>query len=109
VAKVNRMEKALATLVAQSLRGRSVREVADLCGLPDHQLRDIVYGRTLLPRPDVLEAISKGLGVPYDTLALAAYGVIAPPSSLGRTEQEEPQCSPPESPRRRQKPIASTS
>lgn len=76
------MQDALKILVAQAIGNRSVREAAELCGLPEHRLRDVVYGHSKRPNPDVLEAIESGLGIPYDRLALAAYGRLTEPPSL---------------------------
>jgi hypothetical protein len=67
---------ALAALTSQALGDRTVREGARLCGIPDHQLRDVIYGHSQRPRPSILLAISRGLGVSYERLALAAYGVV---------------------------------
>lgn len=79
IASMKFMQDALQTLVAQALDGRSVREGADLCGLPEHRLRDVVYGKSKRPQPEVLEAIERGLHIPYDRLALAAYGRLTEP------------------------------
>ena len=70
------MNDALATLVSQALEGRSVRKAAELCQLPEHQLSAVIYGRSRRPHPDTLLAIAGGLGIPYEKLALAAYGII---------------------------------
>lgn len=70
------MPDALSTLLQQSLGRRSVREAAELCGLPPHRLRDIIYKRVKRPDEEVLRAIERGLGVEYERLALAAYGII---------------------------------
>ena len=77
--KVVLMPDALSILLSQSLGGLSVREAAELCHLPPHRLRDIIYKRVKRPDEDVLKAIELGLGVPYERLALAAYGIIHDP------------------------------
>jgi transcriptional regulator with XRE-family HTH domain len=73
---VRLMEDALAVLVSQALGGRSIREAAAVCGLADHRLADVLYNRSKRPHPEVLQAIAAGLNVPYEKLALAAYGII---------------------------------
>lgn len=80
---MNLMQDALQVLVAQALGSRSVREGAEMCGIPEHRLRDVIYGKSKRPQPDVLEAIERGLGVPYDRLALAAYGRLTEPPIVG--------------------------
>lgn len=73
------MEDALSVLVSQALGGRSIHEGAQLCGIADHLLRDIVLKKTRRPAPETLRAVSVGLDVDYERLALAAYGVIHNP------------------------------
>lgn len=70
------MEDALPAMVSQLLGGRTVREGAQLCGIHEHLIRDIVYKKTRRPAPETLQAIAHGLGGSYERLALAAYGII---------------------------------
>ena len=63
----------LAVIVQHALGDRSVQTGADMCGLPHHVLRDIIGGNSKLPRPENLQAIARGLGVPYQQLVTAAY------------------------------------
>lgn len=65
----------LAILLKDAIGDRPVREAAERCGVPQQRLYDILYGRSRMPEPDTLRAIERGLGIPYDKLALAAYGV----------------------------------
>ena len=53
-----------------------MREAADKCAVPPHRLRDIIYRKVQHPDSEVLAGISRGLGIPYEKLALAAYGII---------------------------------
>ncbi len=54
----------------------SFRKAADRCpGIGFAALHQIVHGYSKLPEADTLTAISIGLGIPFDKLALAAYGV----------------------------------
>ena len=80
--KVTLMPDALSILLSQALGKRSVREGAELCNLPPHRLRDIIYKRVKRPDEEVLKAIERGLDVPYERLALAAYGIIHEPVAV---------------------------
>jgi transcriptional regulator with XRE-family HTH domain len=70
---------ALAKLVAQAMGELSFREASAAWGVNSQTLFNIAKGRTRRPSQEVLLAISQGSGVPYDVLALAAYGIIRPP------------------------------
>jgi transcriptional regulator with XRE-family HTH domain len=69
-------ENALSVMVSQARAGRSTRQAAELCGLAEHMLRDIILQKTRRPTPATLHAIADGLGVDYEQLALAAYGIV---------------------------------
>lgn len=74
---------ALPVMLSQTMERQSlsVREAAKLCGVQAGNLGAILYGRSKRPSPELLRAIEKGLGIPYQDLALAAYGVL--PSRIG--------------------------
>ena len=73
------VEDALAILVSNRLRdlGIGVREGARRCELPPAQLDHVLHSRSKRPRPEVLEALERGLGISYDSAALAAYGRLS--------------------------------
>ena len=50
------------------------RDIARRCDIPYHIIVDIFRGKTQRPDPAILEKLAQGLDVPYDDLALAAYG-----------------------------------
>ena len=58
----------------------SVRAAAEKCELPAYRLRDIIYRKVQHPDAEILAGISRGLGIPYEQLALAAYGIIHDPA-----------------------------
>ena len=64
----------LAQMLEAAIGERSVQQVADACGVPQWVLRDVLIGKTRCPRPDYLQAISKGLKIDLDRLLTAAYG-----------------------------------
>lgn len=66
----------LATIVSQAVGDTPFREASARCGLPLMTLFNIANGKTKRPSPEVLRAIEDGLGVPYEDLALAAYGIV---------------------------------
>lgn len=72
------MEDALATLIKQRMAelGLSFRKTDAQCDLPTGTMSSIIYGKTRRPSAEVLQAISRGLDIPYRELALAAYGII---------------------------------
>lgn len=74
---------ALPVMLSQAMQRQnlSVRETARKCGVSYGNMSSILYGRSKRPSPELLEALSRGLGIPYQDLALAAYGVL--PSSIG--------------------------
>ena len=69
---------ALPVMVSQELQrqGLSVRDAARQCDISFANMAAILYGRSKRPSPELLEGLSRGLGVPYSDLALAAYGVL---------------------------------
>lgn len=81
------MTKALPTIIQQAIddQGLSVREGARKCGLSLGSFTAVLYSRTQRPAPEILEAISEGLNIPYTSLALAAYGVINPANLMPAT------------------------
>lgn len=71
---------ALPALLSQAMGNRPIREVARTCGLDNHTLlSDILYGKSRRPKPETLQALAAGLNIPYERLALAAYGIIHEP------------------------------
>ena len=67
----------LPAMISQAMQrqGLSFQAAADLCHTQTGNLGAIIYGRSKRPNPETLEKISQGLGIPYESLALAAYGV----------------------------------
>lgn len=78
------MTKALPTIIQQAMDDQklSVRDAAKKCGISLGSFSAVLYSRTQRPAPEILDAISDGLDIPYTSLALAAYGVIAPAKDL---------------------------
>ena len=96
----------LSQVLHQALGSRTVAEGARLCGVPYWILRDVLHGEVKRPDAAYLQAFSRGFGIPFETLALAAYGANGdtPPTPL---EGESP-C-PPEIGRESKDRSASTS
>ena len=71
-------------MISKARKGKelSFRAAAALCETQTGNLGAILYGRSKRPTPELLEKISKGLGIPYESLALAAYGVVPQGSNL---------------------------
>lgn len=69
---------ALPVMVSQEMQrqGLSVRGAARVCNVSFANLTSVLYGRSKRPSPELLEGISRGLGIPYEDLALAAYGIV---------------------------------
>lgn len=59
----------------------SFRKADAECQLPQGTMSSIVYGKSQRPGPEILQALSVGLKMPYKTLALAAYGLLDHDSS----------------------------
>ena len=78
---------ALPVMISQELQrqGLSVRAAAEQCGISFANMGAILYGRSKRPSPELLNGLSRGLGIPYEDLALAAYGVLP-----GRRERLDP-------------------
>ena len=55
---------------------RSLREMARICECSPMTLHNIEAGKVALPNRETLQMLSVGYGIPLDTLALAAYGVL---------------------------------
>lgn len=64
-------------------------ELAHTTGLPYYVVVDIFRGKTQRPDPSVLESLALGLSVPYDELALAAYGKVYYPDPAGADDTLE--------------------
>jgi hypothetical protein len=63
----------LSQVLHQALGSRTVAEGARLCGVPYWILRDVLHGEVKRPDAAYLQAFSRGFGIPFETLALAAY------------------------------------
>lgn len=75
------MEDALAKLVSQALGKRSIREGAEVCGIADYLLRDVILMKTRRPAPATLYALTRlSDTLTIEQLALAAYGILHVPS-----------------------------
>ncbi len=58
----------------KTVRGdRSLRHMAEACGVGHSLLSQIEADEVQLPRKDTMDAISRGYGIPLDTLARFAY------------------------------------
>lgn len=77
---------ALPVMISQELQRQdlSVRDAAKQCGISFANMAAILYGRSKRPSPELLDGLARGLGIPYEDLALAAYGVL--PGRHGRRE-----------------------
>lgn len=63
----------LSRALHEALGNRSIAEGARLCGVPYWILRDVLHGSVKRPDAAYLQAFSEGFGIPFETLALAAY------------------------------------
>ena len=75
----------LAQILEAAIGERSIQQAADVCGVPQWVLRDVLIGKTRCPRPDYLQAISKGLKIELDKLLAAAYGSNSKEGNGSRT------------------------
>lgn len=71
-------EVSLQDLLKRARNGRSYSEMARLCGngLSIMTIQRIETAFVELPNRATMRALSIGYGIPLDTLALAAYGVL---------------------------------
>jgi len=88
------MENALAILVTQAVERKyglnpNKRRVAQDCAIKYSALVDVMRGHVKRPGEEVLEGLSDGIGVDYDTLALAAYGRMPKPVSEPATSPRQ--------------------
>ncbi len=75
VAKIitSKSEKTLGEELKQVRAKRSLREMADLSGVAFSTLARVESGFITTPSRDTLEGISRGYGIPIETLAQLVY------------------------------------
>lgn len=71
------MEDALRSKIVTAVRvaGLTLPRAAEACGIDYSTFIAVYYGRTKRPGPGVLHSL-EGLGLSYEELALAAYGIV---------------------------------
>lgn len=79
----------LSNLLSSAIGDTPVPEIARRAGLSQWRIYAILDGRSLRPRPDALRGLAAALGIPYSTLALAAYGVDGDSEDSPPREKDE--------------------